>query len=103
MDEGATSLEKFLVETNINHIGQPGDPPDQTLAELTALVLELNRRLEVAPPDLTGDLAEKLAKWLQRLMAKMKKIAKAMNALSYTISVGTGGVSVSVTLDPKAL
>jgi len=73
MCEGATSLEKFLVETNINHIGQPGDPPHQTLAELTALVLELNRRLQVAAPDLTGDLAKKLAKWLQRLMVKMNK------------------------------
>jgi hypothetical protein len=67
-----------------------------TLDEALAWLAVVNDRLAVRDDALSADVIEKLQKWLARLLAKLRELARGLNAPTFSITVGTT-VSVTVT------
>jgi hypothetical protein len=89
---------------------------DEALAEVLAWVAVVNerwadadavpgfsRRQLASTGALSGDVIEKLRKWIERLMAKLRNLVRSMpEAQSFSITSGVPPLAVTVTFAPAA-
>jgi hypothetical protein len=66
------------------------------LADALVWVAEINAHADVS--SLQGDALEKLRKWLERLLDKLREIVKDVNGASFSITSGTR-LTLTVTFD----
>jgi len=69
---------------------------DEALGMLAALVIVINEAIKK-----DKSILDKLYKWIKKLKERFDKIVRATHGESYSISIGIGGVSVSVSFRPS--